>query len=475
MRAPKRDNQSTGIGAYPPPFNATRDSPARNAAITAPAAARRGEPPARSRRHEFDVDTAVVADPHGRLQRAVQRERLAAATLEVAFERRELRRRAPRRPFRRRPRGRRGPIRASRPGAGPRAARRARRATAATPEGARACRRPRGPAADRRRPERPRRGADSPSRRVSMAIRGRDALDGGEPRGSDVDGDPAAERGKDFGHQLVPRSRRKVPPRRELVKLAPGELGIRRGPQRVTAKRDAVLEDLRDLRVVLEHHAESVALILDRDTRPHRRRGGLHGNAVQGDVLAPDERAQQLVGDRTRHRPPPVRSERQLRGQVGLTRGERRGRHPPRRERRERRLERVERVAHPHAPLQSQAARPPYEPVGDRARPVRRRGQRPPLVVGPFQRDHRGGGVLADVGAARALPLGVFEEEPDVARDHAAPRRHADGDLVGFGAFSDDGVRAHELDATGPKLRRARVANGVEGRGHARRILRGRG
>ena len=90
-----------------------------------------------------------------------------------------------------------------------------------------------------------------------------------------------------------------------------------------------------------------------------------------------------------------------------------------------------------------------------------------PLVMGPLEGDDGGGGVLADGRAARALPLRIVEEETNAARDHPASGRHADGDLVGFGALADDRVGANELDTAGPKLRRTRLAHGLEGGCHA--------
>src|SRR6185436_8531058 len=75
-------------------------------------------------------------------------------------------------------------------------------------------------------------------------------------------------------------------------------------------------------------------------------------------------------------------------------------------------------------------------------------------------------------GAAGALPLRVVQKQPHVARDHPALRRDANGDFVRLGALADDGVGAHELDAARPQLRRARLANRLEGGCHTRRILR---
>jgi hypothetical protein len=112
----------------------------------------------------------------------------------------------------------------------------------------------------------------------------------------------------------------------------------------------------------------------------------------------------------------------------------------------------VERVAHANA---RSSARPPGpgQPVGDRARSdaLRRAGRA--LVVRPLDGDDRGGRVLAHGRAARALPLSIVEKQ-DTLRAIIPPlRRHANRDLVRFGALADDGVGAHELDAAGPQLR----------------------
>ena len=110
-------------------------------------------------------------------------------------------------------------------------------------------------------------------------------------------------------------------------------------------------------------------------------------------------------------------------------------------------------------------------PRRDRRTPIRPVGSSAPgsalaAAARLAQRDHGGGGVLADVLAARAVavPVGRIELEVHRGRDEPAARRHAQHDGALVLALAAHGARARELDALRPHRRRARGADRREQR-----------
>src|SRR5262249_18048228 len=135
-------------------------------------------------------------------------------------------------------------------------------------------------------------------------------------------------------------------------------------------------------------------------------------------------------------------------------------------ERRERTLERLLAVADHDDALEVQYAAAPREANRDPAAGAV--GARQPLAAAArlAQGDHRRGGVLADVLAARtvAVPVRRVELEVNRRRDQAAARRDAQHHRLLVLALAAHRTRARELHATRPDRRRARAADRREQR-----------
>ena len=305
--------------------------------------------------------------------------------------------------------------------------------------------------------------------------------DGGrQPLRLDVDRKSLAKRGQHLGDELGDLVCGVVGAGDELLALATGERRLAHRPQRIAAQRDAVGEGVSDGRVRDDGQAEPLAVIDESRAGQHRLAVRANRTAIELQILAMDQPAQQRSHDRAPQPAVAVGAERQLDRQVGLGGDELRAVDTARRQRGQRRSQRVLSIFGDDDAFERQRLAVRGEAVAHVAGAGAGRGRRLPRFSRPAPGDQRRGNVLA---AARrrvtgALPVGIAGKEGDLAADHPAAAGDQQHDLVIVRAARGDRARASQLHAARPLGRSAGRANGLEQRlqlvGHGGKNLDGK-